>query len=233
MPTFLHTPAFGASESSSPRASVVALGTYQQRLTFGINPFRDSWAVRFPARTTPIRDQIYAFLSGLGGTAPFTWTTPFGETAQFVCPKWDMALDSCALSTIETTFDLQYVPGLSNLATPAAPTTAFTWAVDFAASKSYESTARTLPLGESYTQRLVSGLSSQKEEWRVALNNRTNAERDAIRTFLRGARGVSSFVWANPIALSTEKYTCSKWTITYESYNNNNIQATFERVFEP
>ena len=233
MPTFTYLPSFPLSESSEPRASRTEFPSYEQRTTFGLNPMQDTWDLSFTARTATERNNIYAFLEARRGAEPFEWTTPFGETGSFVCTAWDTSLDSCLLSTLTAKFELQYVPGGPNLTLPAAPSITFSYIPDYTASKSYETQSRATNFGEGYRQRITFGLRPQKEEWRLAFNNRTNTERDLIRNYLRGAKAVTAFPWTDPISAEPIEVVCDKWSTQYTSFNNSTIQATFRRVFEP
>lgn len=233
MQVFPYLPSFPLSESSQPRASRTAFPSYEQRTTFGINPLQDTWDLSFSARSASDRNDIYAFLEARKGAEPFEWTTPFNETGSFVCTSWETSLDSCFLNTITAKFELQYVPGGPNLTLPAAPSTAFSYIPDYAATKSYETQSRATQFGDGYRQRLTFGLQPQKEEWSLAFNNRTNTERDLIRNYLRGAKAVTAFAWTDPISAQPVKVVCDEWSTQYSNFNNSAIQATFRRVFEP
>lgn len=233
MPTFTYTPSFPLSESSQPRAARTAFPSYEQRTTFGINPLQDTWDLSFSARTAADRNNIYAFLEARGGVEPFEWTTPFNETGSFVCTSWETSLDSCFLNTLTAKFELQYVPGGPNLTLPAAPSTAFSYIPDYTAAKSYETQSRATQFGDGYRQRITFGLQPQKEEWRLAFNNRTNTERDLIRNYFRGAKAVTAFAWTDPISAESIKVVCAEWSTQYSNFNNSAIQATFRRVYEP
>ena len=233
MTTFPYIPSFPASESSEPRANRVEFPSFEQRTTFGINPLQDTWDLNFTARTATERNNIYAFLDARRGTEPFQWTTPFNETGVFVCTSWNTSLDSCALNTLTAKFELQYIPGGPNLVLPAAPTTAFSFAPDFVATKSYESQSRVTNFGDGYKQRIQFGLWPQKEEWRLSFEDRTNTERDQIRNYLRGAKAVTAFAWTDPMSGQPIKVVCDKWNTQYNNFNNSAIQAVFRRVFEP
>jgi phage-related protein len=233
MATFSYVPDRPATESSAPRVSQVRLGTYEERTTFGINPFRDTWDVKFSNRSTSDIAGITTFLKARDGLETFVWTTPFSETAQFICTKWATRLESCSYSTVEAKFELRYEPTGSNIATPAGIATTFTWIPDFTAEQNYESNTRTFQFGEGYTHRLKLGLNAQNETWNLQFRSRTNVERDQIRLFLRQARGTTAFTWTDPITAVTGKYVCSEWSTQYNNHNNNDVQAAFMRVFEP
>lgn len=232
MATFTYTPDRPATESCQPRANQVRLGTYEQRITFGINPFRDTWSLTFTNRSTSDIAGIIAFLKARDGLETFEWTTPFSETAQFICTEWNARLESCNYRTVEAEFELRYEPGATNIATPLGTPLAFTWIPDFTADQSYATNARTFEFGDGYTKRVKFGINAQTEQWSLQFRNRTNAERDEIRTFLRQMRGKASFQWTDPLTSVTSSYVCGEWSTQYNNHNNNDIQASFRRVFE-
>jgi phage-related protein len=233
MATFTYIPDRPATETSTPRVNQVRLGAYEQRLVYGINPFRDTWSLRFSNRSTSDATDILDFLKARDGQETFEWETPFGETAQFICAKWSASLDSCNFRSINAEFELRYEAGETNIAIPAGTATTFTWIPDFTATQEYESNVRTVNFGDGYTQRLKFGLNPQQEIWSLEFRNRTNTERDQIRTFLRQARVQTAFTWTDPLTSSTGKYVCAEWSTRYNNHNNNDIQASFRRVFEP
>jgi len=233
MATFTYTPDRPASESSAPRVSQTRLGTYEQRVTFGINPFRDTWSLTFSNRSTSDIADIIAFLKARDSLESFEWTTPFSETAQFICTNWNARLESCDYRTVEAEFELRYEPGSTNPAIPAGTPTTFTWIPDFTADFGYVSNTKTFRFGDGYTKRVKFGLNAQTETWNLQFRNRTNTERDQIRTFLRQARGQTAFSWTDPLTSASGKYICAEWSTQYNNHNNNDIQASFRRVFEP
>ena len=232
MSTFTYVADYPVEERSQPRVREYSTATYSQRAPDGIQLLRDTWSVTFSARDDTDRNGILSFFEALNGTDSFQWTTPFNETAQFLCPDWDVSLDFCGLSTVSATFVLTYVPGQTNLSDTAAPSTAFTYIPEFTAQQTYKSRTKQITFGDGYTQRLSFGLHPQQESWSLTFNNRTNAQRDLIRTYLRGAAQISSFTWQTPLG-ATEQFVCKDWTVRYNNYNNSSIRAEFERVFEP
>lgn len=230
MTTFTNTPDFSAEERSKPRIRSYDVNGFALRTEDGINLLTDTWALRFSARDSTERANLLSFFSTQNGKTPFTWTTPFNETAQFICTAWDLTLDSCALSTVSTVFELVYVPGQTNIPITSVPSTAFTWLPDFTTSRNLETKARKLEFGEGYSQSVTIGINADAETWSLVFQNLTNAQRDSIRTFLRGAARVPSFTWQNPLGENGE-YVCEAWTTTYVGYNNNSIRADFTRAY--
>lgn len=232
MATFTYTPDRPASESSKPRVLEVRFDNYEQRDIFGINPFRDSWSLTFSNRNIADVAAIVDFLKARDGSEAFEWTTPFNETAQFICLNWDVTLESCNYRTVKAEFELSYELAATNLPVPAGTATTFTWIPDFAADFGYKSNTKTFSFGDGYTGRMKFGINQQAETWNLQFRNRDNTERDQIRTFLRQARGETAFSWADPLTSVVGKYVCFEWSTQYNNHNNNDIQASFRRVFE-
>jgi phage-related protein len=233
MATFTYIPDRPASEASQPRVNQVRFGAYEQRVISGINPFRDTWTLKFANRSAADITAIVAFLKARDGLETFEWTTPFSETAQFICTDWAVILESCNYSTVNAQFELRYEPGATNLVTPSGTATTFTWIPDFTADQKYQANTQAFSFGDGYTKRVKLGLNAQTETWNLQLRNRTNTERDEIRTFLKQARGQSAFAWVDPASGISGKYVCSEWSTTFNQHNNNDIQASFRKVFEP
>jgi phage-related protein len=229
--TFTYTPDFPATETTTLSLHTSAYGNYEQRLAPDIYTLIDTWSIKFSGRTATDRDAILSFLSSSAGLTPFTWTTPFGETGQFLCAEWDTTLDSCALSTVSATFASTYTPDGPNIAGPPAPTGAFTHIPNFGASQKYATGAKSFAFGDGYKQPSAFGLHPEQIEWPLTFSERTNVERTAIREFLRGARGQTAFAWTPPYG-TTAKYVCTTWKTDYMGYNNNTTNATLRRVFE-
>lgn len=108
----------------------------------------------------------------------------------------------------------------------------FTYTPSFSAALSEKPNIRTVKFGDGYEQRLAYNLNYQPKEWSLQFANRTDAERDNILSFLRARGGVESFDWTDPNGYAG-KWVCEGWTVSQESYNFNNIDATFRQVFEP
>jgi phage-related protein len=108
----------------------------------------------------------------------------------------------------------------------------FTWIPSFEATEASKPRARKAQLGDGYEQRVRFGLNTDPKEWSLVFSNRTDVERDEIRTYLNARAGVESFAWTPPGG-SVGKYVCEEWQVTLSNCNNNQIRATFRQVFEP
>lgn len=232
MTTFTYVADFPVTETTTLTTRSVTYGTAEERLAYGLHVLVDTWAVKFAARTAADRDGILAFLEARGGTEPFTWLTPFGDTAQFLCPTWDSSIDSCLLSTVGASFILVNTATGPNLTAPAPPSTAFTYLPDFGTSQKYDTRVKRIPFGDGYSQQITYGIHPEQVDWQLTFSQRTNSERDAIRTYLRGAKGELAFSWTPPYG-TAGKYVCTEWKTDYVNFNNNTINATFKQVFEP
>lgn len=230
MTTFTYTPDFPAEERSQPRIRGYEANGFTLRVEDGINLLTDKWPLTFSARNSTDRTNLLSFFAAQNGATPFTWVTPFNETAQFICPTWDLTLDSCHLTTISAEFQLVYVPGQTNIPITNVPATAFTWLPDFTTSRNLDSKSRRSEYGDGYGQSVTFGINAAAEKWSLVLNNLTNTQRDAIRAFLRGAARTPSFEWQNPLG-DTGDYICDAWTTTFNKFNNSSIRAEFTRVY--
>jgi len=233
MAAFAFSVDFPASESSAPRVNKADFGGYEQRVTHGLNPLVENWSIQLGSRTLTEIRAASIFLENQRGTTPFTWTTPFGETGQFVCSEWSARPESLNLLTLTAEFVLTYVPGQSNITKPAAPGSAFAYCHDLASSRQSDSNSKLVQFGDGYAQRVTMGLNPQTTIHNLSFLSRSNSERDLIRAYFRGAAGVQAFTWTDPQTGATGKYVCQDWSITYNNFNNNNIQAKFRQVFEP
>lgn len=233
MATFLQVPSFPVTESATPRVNRTRIGTYEQRVAFGLNPMRERWDLRFGSRGTIEAQSIISFLQNQAGTTPFTWNTPFGEIGQFVCDSWTPAMDSCGLNTVTANFELTYVPGVTNLTRPSVPGGAFTFVPSFSSQRQTETEPKVVRFGDGYAQRLRMGMNVSSVEWDLSFNTRSATERNGIRAFLRGCAGIVAFPWTDPINGLLGKYVCDTWSIEYRSVMDSNIRATFRLVYEP
>jgi phage-related protein len=241
MAIFTIVPDFPITETCKPRVSFARLNDYEHRTIFGLNPLVESWSLAFQSRSNAQRDALLAAFNANGfgddgiGTAstPFEWTTPFGETGQFTCDKWSAAPQADGFTSIAADFTVAYVPGATNIAKPVAPTSAFTYCPDYAGRLEHQEQVKVVRFGDGYAHRVNFSLRSNTAEFKVEFNSRTNTDRDNIRAYLRGCAGVTAFEWTDPVREAPGKYICSEWSVTYDAFNSNTIQATFKQVFEP
>ncbi len=92
----------------------------------------------------------------------------------------------------------------------------------------------TVAFGDSYSQRMPSGINSVYEEIDLMWQNITFAEMDSIRSFFRSVRGVTPFLFQLPVETTPRTFittTPLQWQsgpggITYE------VSITIREVFE-
>ena len=108
----------------------------------------------------------------------------------------------------------------------------FTWIPSFGSPESSQPQVRKTSLGDGYEQRVRMGLWSDLPTWDLRFDNRTDAERDQIRAFLKARGGVEAFDWTTPWGETGFKWVCETWNIEPSNCNNNQIRAKFRRVPE-
>jgi len=78
-------------KTSQPRIREISYGDgYAQRISDGINNFKESWSLSFTNRTISDVNTMSAFLTARNGVESFTWTPP-GEVVAYkvICRSWD------------------------------------------------------------------------------------------------------------------------------------------------
>ena len=97
-------PQYGASVDREPSIKRVRFGDgYEQRMVDGINAMLESWSLTFKYGPDTIA-AIDLFLKTCNGVKAFTWTTPDGLTASFVCYKWQVVKDNVGWQTLNAVF---------------------------------------------------------------------------------------------------------------------------------
>jgi phage-related protein len=108
----------------------------------------------------------------------------------------------------------------------------FTWIPSFSSSESSQPRVLKTALGDGAEQRIRMGLNSDPKTWDLQFNNRDDAERDQIRTFLEARAGVEAFNWTTPWNQTGRSWVCEEWNIDPTNCNNNQIRAKFRQVYE-
>lgn len=104
---------------------------------------------------------------------------------------------------------------------------------DFGAQKKTQPNVRVVKFGDGYEQRLAYGVNTQPKIWELKWSASSNADADAIETFLEARGAVESFDWTPLEEATAYKFVCRQWQRDHQYADINVITATFEQVFEP
>jgi|TARA_R100000027_G_scaffold64890_1_gene58836 phage-related protein len=101
-----YDPLVGASKSSQPSVRRVRFGDgFEQRLTFGLNQDRKTWALTWDV-TEEAADEIEAFLEARGGSESFDWSPPDEtSTYKWICLEWNKTINFPGRGQISATFE--------------------------------------------------------------------------------------------------------------------------------
>lgn len=96
------TPDKGAKRRVAPATIEYKLGDgYTQFSANGVNNQMETWDLQFSSRTRGEIQAIADYLADKNSVTSFAWTTPRGETRQFVCKSWEETYNNdfdCSLS---------------------------------------------------------------------------------------------------------------------------------------
>ncbi len=84
--------------------------------------------------------------------------------------------------------------------------------------------------GDGYEQRARNGINPKNETFAVTFNNKTNEEIEVISAFLDNKTGANFNIVLNG---QTIKVACEQYSITYGNVNNQSLQTSLRRVYEP
>jgi phage-related protein len=107
----------------------------------------------------------------------------------------------------------------------------FTWLASYGTRKDTKPKLRKAQFGDGYAQRSAMGINNIGQTWQVALNNRSQTDKDAVEAFLRTVADGTSFDWTPPGEASAIKVTCGEWGITPVDFGAFTINAVFEQVY--
>lgn len=108
----------------------------------------------------------------------------------------------------------------------------FTFTPDFGAQVTNAPRVRSVRFGDGYEQRIAHGLNTRPQMWDLQFAQRTDAEANAIETFLATENGVTAFDWTPPNGSGTFKFICREWSRSLDRANLNTVSAKFEQVFD-
>lgn len=108
----------------------------------------------------------------------------------------------------------------------------FLWSPSYAGtSKDSKLKLRKAQFGDGYAQRTAVGINSVGQIWQVALDNRSQTDKDAIEAFLKAASTGVSFNWTPPGEAIAVKVICEEWGVAPVGFEVFTINAVFEQVF--
>jgi phage-related protein len=106
----------------------------------------------------------------------------------------------------------------------------FTWVPAYEPQRTVKAGVITTQFGDGYSQRVSQGLNSVAESWQLTFT-RLKTEVAQIEAFLRARSGVESFEWLTPDGV-TRKFIAPEWRTSVMSLSVNQLQVSFEQVFE-
>lgn len=107
----------------------------------------------------------------------------------------------------------------------------FTWIPAYAARLNRKPRILEATFGDGYVQRAADGINVNPQSWSLTFSGRSDAEADAIESFLNTQLAVTAFDWTPP-GKSSAKFRCVEWSRSYDTNNGTTITATFDEVFE-
>lgn len=109
--TFTWVPSHGTQVKRRPRVLKAQFGDgYAQRVGDGINNSPQKWDIRFEDISKADALAIDNYLAGKGGVTKFSWTTPDGVTANFVCEEWSRTFSQENGHQVTATFEQDFAP---------------------------------------------------------------------------------------------------------------------------
>lgn len=117
-------------------------------------------------------------------------------------------------------------------------------APDKGMTKTSKPRVRVAKFGDGYEQRLVDGINSIEESYKLSFKNRPKAEIDDIVAFFDSLNGVTAFDFTFPDSNQTSntpplvlnetkiKVVCAQYNTSYTSNDHYTCSATFRRVYE-
>lgn len=105
MDTFEFVPDYSSSVDIEPEVKSISFGDgYSQRVSKIVNNAPEKWNLSFNRSQTDI-DVIKEWLKAKKGSEAFLYTTPLGDTIQFLCREWSEAKDGYNNITLSATFE--------------------------------------------------------------------------------------------------------------------------------
>ena len=104
----------------------------------------------------------------------------------------------------------------------------FTWIPSKEAVEASKPRKRVVSFGDGYEHRIGWGLNRDLKTWRLPFNNKTDADREAILTFLEARAGAEAFDSTPPLGVSG-KYVVDDWEAQLACARNS-FTLTFRQV---
>ena len=109
---------------------------------------------------------------------------------------------------------------------------AFTWTPDHDLKVDTTARVRKIAFGDGYSAREAKGINSLDETLPLSFTLRTNTEIEEIIAFREARNGVEAFTYTPPGKSGVRKYTCSKWSKSYNHDLDVSLSCTFEREYD-
>ena len=103
---------------------------------------------------------------------------------------------------------------------------------DQGATKSVEARVLSIKFGDGYAQEAADGINNLVETWTVSYTNRTRSEVQSIDDVLKGCAGYLPIDWTTPEGLA-KKFTCKRWSPSYNHDGDCSLSATLVQYFGP
>lgn len=109
MAVFTYIPDQGATREVKARVEKTPFGDgYAQSLAEGANNLVETWKISFTLKRRGEIQAIDNFLKQHLGATKFTWTTPHGDTLEFVCESWSTSYNHEYDNSLSATFEQRY-----------------------------------------------------------------------------------------------------------------------------
>ena len=107
----------------------------------------------------------------------------------------------------------------------------FIWKPSYRGTTDNEPKVKKIQFGDQYKQLLPDGISNILPVYNLTFDGIDLSETSAILHFLENCGGSESFLYvANAPRGKLARYTCSKWSDSFNFFNNYSINAVFERA---
>lgn len=103
------------------------------------------------------------------------------------------------------------------------------WTPTYSTSMQPQQNVKQFNLGDGYKQILNDkGLLFSKNTYNILFENISNLETKSLLVFFELSQGIRNFLFKVDNLTEPKRFICKKWNHTFNSYNVNTINATFE-----